>query len=267
MKLKPFLLIPLLLLSFACSSNDSNDNGDDDDDPTAVLIKQINYSDVGDDFSYTETYNYSENRLLSIIDTESGSNDEYSATFQYANDKLARVDFMDLSELVEYVTLDYNEEGLLTSFTIFLFDVDGENVATNCTITYDNTTISLELKRGDFSSQTEFIGNIEYVVVNGNILETRNDINDDTKSYEYDSQNSIYKDVFDIETIILIMNTTESGFDIYGAVNNATQSTDIQGSFLEVETWEYTYNSNGYPDTAQYYNDGELDTNIEYIYE
>ncbi len=268
MKLKSFLLIPLILLSFACSSNDSNDNGDDDD-PTTVLIKQINYSEVGDDFSYTETYNYSENRLLSIIETESDSNDEYSATFQYTNDKLVRVDFLDLTELVEYVTLDYNEEGVLTSFVTYFFDDDVDDVATKYNLNYDvsNSNISLDLYRGDISSQTDFIGTIEYVISNGNILGSSSDINDDTESYQYDTKNSIYKDIFEIETIILIMNNTESGFDMYGAANNVTQRTDIQGMFVEIETLEYSYNTDDYPNTAMYYYDGELDSNIEFIYE
>ncbi len=266
MKLRPFLLIPILLLSFACSSDDSNDNNDGDNQ-NGVLIKQINYSAADEDFSNTETFNYSENRLISIVESDSDSNDEYNTTFAYDNDKLVRVEFLDLNELVEYVTLDYNADGLLTNFTTFLFDVDGENVATNSTITYDNSNISLELNRGDFSSQTEFIGNIEYVIVNGNILETSSDISDDTESYQYDTKNSAFKNIFDMETIILIMDTSENGLEIYGATNNVTQRTDVQSNFPYMETTGYTYNESDYPNTAMYYIDGELEDNIEFIYE
>jgi hypothetical protein len=269
MKLKPLLLIPLLALSFACSSNDSNDNDDDDDNQDLVLIKQINYSEIEDDYSYTETFNYSGNRLMNIIDTESDSNDEYSATFQYTNDKLVRVDFLDLTELVEYVTLEYNDEGLLTSFITFFFDDNVDDVATKYNLTYDvnNSNISLDLFRGNLSSQTEFLGTIEYVISDGNILESSSDINDDTESYQYDTKNGAYKDIFEIETIILIMNSTESGFEMYGATNNVTQRNDNQNNFPSIETTEYTYNTNDYPITGMYYYDGELDSNIEFIYE
>ena len=268
MKLKPFLFLPLLLLSFSCTSEDSNNN-DDDDSQDGVLISQINYSAADEDFSYTETFNYIENRLISIVESDSDSNDEYNTTFEYDNDKLVRVDFLDLNELVEYVTLEYNAEGILTSFTTFLFDVDGENVATKHTLNYDenNSNISLDLYRGDFSSQTEFFGTLEYVISNGNIIETSCDISDDTESYQYDTKNAAYKNIFDIETIILIMDNTESGLEIYGATNNVTQRTDVQSDFPYTETTGYTYNSNDYPSTAMYYYDNVLDSNIEFIYE
>jgi len=271
MKLKPFLLINLLLLIFACS-NESVDNEDDDDggNEDAVLIKQINYSIVDEDEeSYTEVFNYDGNRLLSIIDTYNDSDDEYKSTFEYANDKLIRINNFEDNELMEYVTFAYDTQGLLTSLTTYTFDIDGENVAIRSDLNYNtnNLSFSTENYRGDFSSQTEYVGATNYSVTNGDISEINYENSDDTLQFQYDTKNSIFKNIFEIRIIIIAFENTEYGFDIYGANNNVTQKIDNQGDFIDTETASYTYNSNDYPNTAMYFYDGELDSNIEFIYE
>jgi len=86
-------------------------------------------------------------------------------------------------------------------------------------------------------------------------------------NYQYDTRNSIYKNIFDIETIILAMSQAENGFDIYGANNNDTQITDSQFGFIDIERKEYTYNADNYPSSAEYYYNDELDLNVEYSYQ
>ena len=64
------------------------------------------------------------------------------------------------------------------------------------------------------------------------------------------------------------MNEAENGFElIYGTGNNVTQVIDNQGDFTDTETFEYTYNSNDYPISGMFYYDGDLDYNVEFIYE
>jgi hypothetical protein len=274
MKLKPLLLIALLFSIFACTSDDSNNDDDDDDNGNtdSVLIKQINYSAVDDDYSYTETFNYDGTKLISIIDSESDSSDEYKATFDYNDDKLVQINYIEDDELVEYVTLTYNSNNILTSFKTF-FWIDEEEFASNYIITYNenNSNLSLQNFGGDFSTQTEDEGTSNFIIENGNILEIDFSFDDDDDTYvwsfQYDSKNSIYKNIDDIEIIGLVMSHTEYGFDIFGASNNVIQFTDDQDIFYDVEEIVYSYNSNDYPSTAISYIDDELDSNIEFIYE
>ncbi|WP_400075978.1 hypothetical protein [Winogradskyella sp. R77965] len=269
MKLKPFLLINLLLLIFACSNESTDNDGGDGGNQDDVLIKQINYNIVDENAEFTIEFNYNDSNLTSIIDSSSALDENYSATFEYANNNLVRVNFLDDTDLVEYVILAYNSEGLLTEFTNYLFDIDGENIGVKHILTYNenNSNISLELFRGDFSSQTENIGTTDYTVANGNITEISHD-SGDTVSFQYDSKNSAYKNIFSINTIALIMNASENGFEmIFGSGNNVTQRIDDQGDFVDTETTSYTYNSDDYPITAMSFYDGELDSNIEFIYE
>jgi len=269
MKLKIFLPIGLLLFAFACSSDDSNSGDDGGQNQNGILIKQINYNSADEDGTFVETFDYDGNKLISIVDSEVGFDDDYKSTFIYTNDKLVRVNNFEEEELMEYVTLEYNVEGLLLNFTTFIFDIDGENTAIKNIISYENgnSNFSLERFRGDFTSQTEPSGTTNYIVQNGNISNVSYDGSNDTLSFLYDSKNSIYKNITDIELIALIFDNTEYGFDIYGINNNVTQLTDDQGVFVSVERTEYTYNTNDYPSTAMYYYDDELDSNIEFIYE
>jgi hypothetical protein len=267
MNLKSFLPLSLLLLIFACSSDDSNNNDDTNQDN--ILIKQINYSSVEANETYMQVFEYDGNKLISLVDSSSDMNEEYEATFEYADNKLVQVNYRDDGQLVEYVTLSYDSEDILTEFTAFLFDVDGGNVATKYIVTLNdnNSNISLELFRGDFSSQTENVGTTNYTIMDGNIIEISNSNNSDTVNFQYDSKNSVYKNIFSIDFIALVMNESENGFEIYGSGNNITQITDDQGDFMDIETIEYSYNTNDYPNAAMYYYDGELDSNIEFIYE
>ncbi|WP_299120986.1 hypothetical protein [uncultured Winogradskyella sp.] len=269
MKLKPLLLINLLLLIFSCSNESLNTDDGEGENQDDVLIKQINYSIVDEDVEFTIAFNYNDTNLTSIIDSASDLSGDYSATFEYANNNLVRVNFLDDTDLEEYVILTYNSEGLLTEFTNYLFDIDGENIAIKHMLTYDenNSNVSLELFRGDFSSQTENIGITNYTITNGNITEISHN-SGDTVSFQYDSKNSAYKNIYSINTIALIMNESENGFEmIFGSGNNVTQKIDDQGDFVDTETTSYTYNSDDYPNTAMYFYDGELDSNIEFIYE
>jgi hypothetical protein len=272
MKLKPLLFIILLFSIFACTSDDSNNDDDDNGNTDAVLIKQINYSAVDDDYSYTETFNYDGTKLTSIIDSESDSSDEYKATFDYDDEQLVQINYFEDDELVEYITLTYNSNNILSSFKTF-FWIDDEEFASNYIITYNenNSNPSLQKFGGDFYTQTEDEGTSNFIIENGNILEIDFSFDDDDDTYvwsfQYDSKNSIFKNIEDIEITSLVMSHSENGFDIFGASNNVTQFTDDQGIFYDTEEIVYSYNSNDYPNTAMSYADEELEYNIEFIYE
>lgn len=251
MKLKALLLFSLLL-AFACSSN-SDSNDDDGGNPSdTVLIKQIIYNFADDDGSYTETYNYSDDRLLSIVDTSSDSNETYSATFDYDGDRISEVSFFEDNTLLESISLTYDNMGVLSNLSLSLFE-EGSTIVSERPVSFGTNGNSVTVDGTD------------YTIQNGNIIECED--TDRTITIQYDTKNSIFKNIFEIQTIVLLMGQAENGFDIIGINNNVTQITDDQGDFLDTERFEYTYNSNDYPDTAMYYYDDVLDLNVEYIYE
>jgi hypothetical protein len=260
MKLKALLLISLLL-TFACSS-DSDSNDDDGGNPTDnTLIKQIIYNYADDDGSYMQTFSYDGNKLLSIIDTSSDSDDVYSVTFQYEGDKLSLMSFFDNSEFVESATLSYNSDGILTNFEHLFPEISDDSY--NHAVAYDDVNNIITLTTTtlfDSEYTTEF--NFE----NNNVIDQIDSSR--VLSFNYDNKNGIYRNITDIETIVLVMSMMENGLDIYGPYNNLLEKTDAQPGFpTDLETYQYTYNSNDYPNSGMYYYDGILDSNIEYIYE
>ncbi|WP_299363413.1 hypothetical protein [Winogradskyella sp.] len=274
MKFKNLLPLLVLILVFNCSSDsDSNDDNPSDnpgDNPgNTVLIEEIIYNYVSDDDVYIQSFSYDGNKLLSILDSEPDSDDTYEATFEYTNDRITRIDNYVDGELMEYVTLEYGTDGILSSFTVFIFDIDGENVAIRNELNYEDGSSNFDIDsyRGDFTSQTEFSGTTNYTVQNGNISSSAFPDTDSIESFQYDTKNSVYKNISQIETIILVFHNTEYGFDIYGANNNITQLDDDQGGIIYTETFEYTYNSDDYPVSAMYYDDGVLDVNVEFSYQ
>ncbi|MBC2843750.1 hypothetical protein [Winogradskyella flava] len=251
MKLRGLFLFNLLLLIFACSSDsDSNDDDQGGNPNDTVLIQEIIYNYAGDNDFYTESFSYDGNKLLSITDTSSDSNEVYSATFEYDNNRLSKISFFEDTALEESITLSYNSENVLTNLEILFPEIS--SVPFNESITFN-------------SDGSLTIDDTTYTIQNGNVIE-END-SGDTLSYAYDNKNSAYKNILDIETIILVMSRAENGFDIYGANNNITELIDNQGTFSEIETFEYSYNSNDYPVSAMLYYDGILDLNVDFIYE
>lgn len=250
MKLKNVLPLLIFTLIFNCSSDSDSNDDNPGGDPDTTLIKQIVYNSVNDD-PYTETFNYDGNRLLSITDVSPASDEIDSATFEYENNRLSKISYFEDNTFLESITVSYDANNMLSNLEIILPEVS--NTPFNYSVTHNN-------------DGTLTIGESDYIVQNGNTIEERDSSR--ILSYQYDTKNSIYKNILDIETIILVNSRAEYGFDIYGASNNHTEVSDAQTSFpTDIDRFEYTYNSNDYPNTAiNYYND-ELTYNIEYIYE
>ncbi|MEL0649847.1 hypothetical protein V6246_00350 [Algibacter sp. TI.3.09] len=265
MKFKQILLFTLCITFFACSSESSNSDEEETTDNT--LVKKIVYYD-----EFTETFNYDGNKLNSITD-----NDGYETKITYSDNKVTRIDNYEDNELLEYFTVSYNSEGKLTSYINYLFDIDGNDIAYNQILTYNNdNTVDVEVLRGNFSSQTEPMGTTTYTISNSNITKLSYDDITDNETYEFDNKKGVFNNILGFEVINFININSEFGFEIYGGSNNVTKITDEQDGWpTSSERFEYTYNENGYPKSSENYynedisnpNEEELLGTIEYIYE
>ncbi len=257
MTLKPTLLTMLLIITFfSCSDESTND--DELPQENGLLLKE-RITDYGGGDIQTETFSYDENNnLISILD--SGG---YKYEYVYENNLLIRINYTEPNgSIIDYTVLEYNSNSELTSYTVFITS-GNEGLRFDLTYNGDGTITEKEYS-GNHDSQTSLISEDIITFNEGQILmETDTDFQ---ATYEYDTQNGIYKNVSNIEVLNLI-NIDFSGY-IDSAENNLLKVTENDNGTITIhEEYQYTYNSSNYPETATYYYDGDLDSTIEYIYE
>ncbi len=254
MTLKHSLIAFALIITFFSCSSDSNDDTNPPQD-NLLLVERI--TDYEGDI-LTEYFSYDGNKLTSILDSEG-----YKYEYIYENEVLNRINSTDSNgSLMDYSILEYNSSNQLSSYTVY---ITSGNEGLRFDLTYNaNGTITEKEYIGDHNSQMSLIG--ENIITRNNgqtILEVDSDFE---ATFEYDTKNGIYKNIFKIETLNLI-NIDFSGY-IDSAENNRLKATENDnGDVTVLEEYQYTYNASNYPETATYYYDGELDSTIQYIYE
>ncbi|WP_298553404.1 hypothetical protein [uncultured Algibacter sp.] len=260
MKFNKFLLFILCATFFACSTESSNDKDDDEETTDNTLLKKIVYN-KGTIDEYSETFSYDGNKLVSV-DYGGGSFTDYL----YENGNLVRVNSTIDGVVDAYTIITYNEDDKIGSYILHIID--------NNTFRYEfthnsNNTIKLDAYIGDLNSQTT-LSRTNLISYDGkNIISQVNDDDDDYELiFEYDNKNGVFKNVEQMEVINLV--SIDFG-GLEGFTENIKERTDNDFVDIYKETYDYTYNENGYPITAIYkdFYDGELEeeTLIEYIYE
>ena len=276
MKLKYLLLLALCFSFLACNSESTDDsNTDDEQEETndSTLLKSIVYNyEVEEGESETLNFSYEDNKLISIKSTD-GSETKIT----YTDDKITRIENLDDDEIMEFFTISYDDENQFSGYVQYLYDIDGEDIAYNNILTYnDNNTIDIERYKGDFSSQTESRGVTTYTIIDSNITKIEFDDITDYYSYEYDSEKGFFANVLEFEVFNFINYRSEYGFYLFGGENNLLKLEDIQeGWSTSLDRYEYEYNEDGYPISAKNYYDDDIDddiaetleSSIEYIYE
>ncbi|WP_196887595.1 hypothetical protein [Aureivirga sp. CE67] len=254
-----FIVILLLLTFFSCS-DDSDDVTEENETPTeTVLMLKERKTTYPDGEIFTEYFSYDDaDNLTSILDS-----DGYKYEYIYENNKLIRINSIaESGNMEDYVLLEYDSENRLNSYTIY---VSFDNVGLRVDLTYNpNGTITEKEYKGDHDSQTTLINEITITIDNNQI--TLRDGEDLDYTYEYDTKNGMYKNITNIEVLNLI-NIDFSGY-IDCADNNILKIKEEEdGTEIIYEEYQYTYNSDNYPETATFYIEGEIDSTIEYIYE
>ena len=276
MKSKIYLIL-FALVAFSCSSDSSSDdgnnnnNGGNNNTGNALLVSEIISSDDDDpDYISTNRYFYDGNKLTSIVEESTYQNGDpqvnYIYQFIYTNNKISRVDeyYGDTSQGIEgRYSFEYDNQGrisyydycsLSSSGTCDYYDTNTFTYSSNGTVTnsyvYEVGTDYEEA--GTLTLQLDNNGNIiggnnSYLDVdeNGNPISVTV-----TASFEYDNQNSPFKNIVGMDAIML----TVIGEDLtqLSAYNNCISYTADYPDLDEPDQYNfaYDYNEDGYPRQA-----------------
>lgn len=212
-----------------------------------TLIKRI--VKKTDDETSVINFEYKDNKLMVVRDT-----DGYTTVFLYKNEQLIGSNNYVNNKFVEYFTFKYTDDGVLSSYSQFLFDVDGEKIAYKTELYYvSDNEITTSVLKGDFNSQNEAFSNKTIIMEANNII--KNDIGElNYSAIEYDTKNSIYKNIFAIETLQFVSLDSEYGFSFFGSTKNRTKVVEVynDGNTRDTKTYSYTYNESGYPVKAEF---------------
>ncbi|WMI69042.1 hypothetical protein [Mangrovimonas sp. YM274] len=252
---KSLLALTLAATLFSCSS-DSSDSDSQIPQETGHL-KQITWT-FTDGEIYSETLSYDGDKLISIEDS-----DGWKFKYIYENDMLIRINELNDSGIVTtYTLLEYDVENRLSSYTAYISSIS-EEWGWDLTYNEDGTVSESSYEK---SFNGSMLGEQESTIVLDNGQITGYYADGYNFNYEYDSNNGIYKNISHIEILNLMDRSFQGYFE--SGLNNLTKITaNYGGEGYDREVYEYSYNSNNYPATANYYWEGELDATIEYIYE
>jgi hypothetical protein len=267
-------LILFALVAFSCSSDSSSDdgnnnnNGGNNNTGNALLVSEIISTGELSDYVSTDRFFYDGNKLTSIVEEYSYQNGDsggvdYIYNFIYTNNKISRVDeyYGDTSTGIEgRYTFEYDNQGRVSSYnfcyltnsgTCEYTDTNNYTYSSNGTVTnsYVYEVGSDYEESGTLTLQLDNNGNIiggndSYLDVdeNGNPISVTV-----TGSFEYDNQNSPFKNIVGMDAIIL--NAISGSILQFNAYNNCTFYSFEYSDEDEAEqnNLAYDYNEDGYP--------------------
>ena len=254
--MKKMIAMAFVAITMMTSCSDDDSSNTNDPEEFGLLPKQITYTYGNGDVS-TTTYNYDGNKITGY--TATGG---YDVDYTYTNGFLTKiVTHMD-SDFIGETTFTYDDNNKLATRVTMNPDGDGM-FAMKIVYTHNNDgTITLTYFSGDEEEQTESLGSNLITMENGNITsitlyELDGSVNY-TTYFTFDNKYSAFKNVFANDILVLSEGR--------GGVNNIL--TSILSPFPDhVLSSEYTYNSEDLPVTQTMFDDGEMDTQIEYTYE
>tara|TARA_A100000164_G_scaffold19444_1_gene15708 strand:+ start:70 stop:948 length:879 start_codon:yes stop_codon:yes gene_type:complete len=273
MKSKIYLIL-FALFAFSCSSDSSSDdgnnnnNGGNNNTGNALLVSEIISTDAEvSDYVYTDRYFYDGNKLTSIVEEYSYQNGnsgiDYMYNFIYTNNKISRVDeyYGDTSTGIEgRYTFEYDNQGRVSFYDYCYFDSSGncEEYDTN-NFTYSSNGLVTNSYVYNVGTDYEDAGTLTLQLDNNGNIVSGNDSYQDVDnsgnpvtvtvnaSFEYDNQNSPFKNIIGMDAIMLV----ELGSEIlqFNAYNNCTYYSIEYSDEDEVFAYNYAYdfNEDGYP--------------------
>ena len=261
MNAKLLLSTCLLFILFSCDTEpvDTADTAEtpeeevEESEESLRLKKRI--TDYGDEV-VTEIFSYDGNRLTAIEGPE-GAKYEY----RYENEVLKAINYT-VDEEVEYeLTLSYDASNRIDSYIVLAENDEGFRFELSYN---DDGSISQKEFHGDHNAQNSLSQEIILTLENDQVTKITGD--NFSATHAYDEQKGIYSSIDQIATL----NSIDGDFSGYidGGKNNLLKVTENDnGSASVFEEYTYTYNAAGYPESANYYNYGELDSTIQYVYE
>jgi hypothetical protein len=234
----------LTLLLSSCSSDDSPSSSD------SVLLKKVVLT--SSEGKTTVNYKYDGNKIVSVID-DSG---EVNLYYTYTGDVITKIEFKLPNGSTEQVnTFSYGTDGKLATFVRVEFDEDDFKGYKEVYTYNANGTISVKAYNGDDKTQTNATGTSTITFVSGDVSEVTS-TNSPNRKYVYDDKNNSAKNVLGLDKISFVDGEGTGVFH-----NEVTETTDGKVS----ATYNYTYNSVGYPEKSSDKIDGFSYTS-EYFY-
>ena len=256
----------LFLFAILCYSCDSDSTDVMEDSSGELLIKQIKFISEYPEDDEVITYNYNGNRLVDRRRMDGSIMDEY----MYENDKLSRINFYEEDEpnvVRAFTTFTYDGDGKLVEYVVHSINQFGNVFAVKSVLTNnaDGTQIGRQQFTGNLQMQTNSTFTSTYNFENGNLKNEDYDNADFDVDYFYDAQNGIHKNI----EFVNILNILDLN---YGALesgqNNLLRKESQTGlpTSLFLESYTYTYNAQGYPETGEFLEAGEVVYDLEFTY-
>jgi hypothetical protein len=243
----------ILCLGFAaitltsCSSDSDSSNNDSDE----VLVKEIVYTSITDD--YTETVEFTYNGTKIIKGTyDDGSEDIYT----YQGDLITKIEMIADGDVLYTETFSYDSSDRLTQYVSQEGSfIDQETFAYN----NDGTVTSTSGTGGGAFVRTLHFMNDELVkIVESGIGRVYN--------YTYDSKNSPFRNVTGYDKIAHVVHGDHEFFGSHQNISTIHEATED----IDYMTNTMTYNSNNYPTSATsvavFEFDGTYTATMQYTY-
>lgn len=257
---KIFCLVSFSLLTLvSCSSDDNtsenNPSGND------LLLKRIVEGDVLLGGSFVN-YTYNGNKLVEI-----NHNDEMADVYTYTGNLITKIEKLQgppdqERDLLSTDSFEYNANNQLVKFKTTTPDSDMERVTT---YVYNNNTVTFEQYENYPGEAPELLKTGTITIQNGEIaqLQVVKEFDSYTDNYTYDTKNSVFKNVVGYDKLIFTHIIGEQGS--FTSVDSIIGG--IAHNFVNNGEFEYTYNSDNYPITADQSWFGTVLHSYEFIYE
>ena len=267
-------LILLALFAFSCSSDSSSDdgnnnnNGGNNNSGNELLVSEIIYNTIGSDYLYTDRHFYDGNKLTSIVTESTYQNGnpqvDYIFNFVYTNNKISRIDEYygdnNNSGIEARYTFEYDNQGRISFYDYCYFSSSGTcNEYDTNNLTYSSNGIVSISYVNNVGSDYEDAGILTLQLDNnGNIIsgnDSYQDVDDSgntitvtvNASFEYDNQNSPFKNIIGMDSIILLhLGYNPLQWSAFNNCNSYTIEFSDEGEVYEY-TYSYDYNEDGYP--------------------
>tara|TARA_B100000886_G_scaffold2215_1_gene1462 strand:- start:502 stop:1389 length:888 start_codon:yes stop_codon:yes gene_type:complete len=276
MRFKIYLIL-FVLFAFSCSSDSSSDNGTNNNGGNnnlgnTLLVSEIITSDVeSSDYVYSDRYFYDGNKLTSITNEYTYQNgvpqQNGILNFIYTNNKISRIDEYyenNNTGISGRYTFEYDNQGRVSFYDYCDFgnsgdcnyyDINNLSYSSNGTVTnaYVYDVGGNDQDAGTLTIQLDNSGNILSVIDSYQDVDANNNSVSVTvnASFEYDNQNSPFKNIIGMDAIILLeLNNNSLGSSLsFNAFNNCTSFIIEYSDEDEIYQYNYSYdyNEDGYP--------------------
>ena len=227
-------------------SNDEDANRPE----TAYLVKELTFLEGPYSFSSKITYNG--NKIVSVVDSDGAK-----IVYTYAGDLITKEEEFAMGNNIDSkVEYSYDNNQLKTSVST---EISGTETYKNKKVYTHNSDGTVNYKRYTVNVTTgaETLNSSgKYTFLNGNIVKNE-DVAGYSSTYEYDMKNNPLRNILGFDKLL------EEEF----SVNNILKRTSTHnGTNPSVSTYEYDYNTNGYPTEQRSFYNGGIDGVTKFTY-